>query len=275
MKKAAIVLPLCIGILLILSGGPVWERADDGGLRLESPALVAQAAEAQAQEKGVNFLQQEAGIAAYVNVGQAIDLDQVKSAFKTVETVSDQYIIGEVALPELPEEAHPHVYVNKDGWIVAYYTKDEPASKIMQWIGYRGGIINTTTLEDAIRKIHDSIQLPYPAEVKYYSFKHPGANRIMLITETLTYEGTDSFYLTIPAGAQLYEASWTLYQTGDERGSIGLDDVWLGEIRGSGILYGDLTIRMKKDFRHTVKVKQSCYYGCSLTGVAIVLIYQV
>ena len=193
-----------------------------------------------------------------------------------IETVSDDYIIGEVALPELPEKAHPHVYVNKDGWIVAYYSKDEPASKIMQWIGYSGGKITTTTLEDAIRKLYDALRLPYPEEISYYDFEYPRANRIMLITETIDVKGTDPFYLRIPSGTRLYEASWTLYQTGDDKGSIGLDDAWLGSINwGPGILYGDLTNLLKRDFRHTVKVYHDCHGSCQFTGVAIVLIYQV
>ncbi len=269
------ILLLCIGIWLILSVGSAWERADSGGIRLESPAFVALAAEAQGQtqEKGVNFLQQEAGISAYVNAGQTIDLVQARGAFKTVETVSDEYLIGEVALPKLPEEVHPHVYVNKDGWIVAYYTKDEPANKIMQWIGYRGEAITTTTLEDAIRKVLDALQLSYPSEVKYYSFKYPNANRITLITEIIDAGGEDSFYLTIPTGLQIYEASWTLYVTGDDSGSIIIDDASLGR-GGNGFLYGDLTSRLKKDFRHTVKVNRNCRYGCNFVGMAIVLIYQ-
>lgn len=156
---------------------------NDSGLSLEKPSLIALAAtEGQEEQKGVNFLQQEAGISAYVKVGQAIDLAQVKGAFKTVETISDEYIIGEVALTNLWESAHPHVYVNKDGWIVAYYTKDEPASKMMYWAVYKGGPIATTTLQQAIRQVFSPVRIE---EIKYYSFKYPNANRIMVITEVL------------------------------------------------------------------------------------------
>ena len=274
-KRLFTLLLIGIGIGLVLAVGPAWKLSDGGGILLGPPAFVVQAAEAQDQtqeEKGVNFLQQEAGISAYVNVGQTVDLAQAKEAFKTVETVSDEYLISEIALPNLPEEVHPHVYVNKDGWIVAYYTKDEPASKIMQWIDYRGGPITTTTLEDAIRIVLDALQLAYPSEVKYYDFKYPDANRITLITEMIDSGREDSFYLTIPSGLQVYEASWALVEWGGNSGYVYIDNINLGG--GKGLWYGDLTSRLKKDFRHTIKVTRNCAGGCDTAGVAVVLIYQ-
>jgi len=273
MQKRLVAL-LVVGVWLFLSGGSAWERTDDGSIRLESPALVALAAEAQAREEGVNFLQQEAGISAYVNVGQEIDLARVRGAFKTVETVSDNYIIGEIALPDLPEEAHPHVYVNKDGWIVAYYSKEEPVSKVMQWIGYGGGAITTTTLEDAVRKIHDVLPLPYKS-VKYYDFEYPAANRIMIITETNNEpQVTDPFYLTVPPGARLYEASWSLIHLGGSCGSDSrLDGVRIGYLDGNGILYEELTSRIKVGTRHELTAWNECRN--QFTGVAMVLIYQI
>jgi len=257
MKRTAIVLLLCVGILLVLGGGAFWESADRGGLLLESPALVAQAATAQAQEKGVNFLQQEAGISAYVNVGQKINLSQVRGAFKSVETVRDEYIIGEVALPDLPEFAHPHVYINKDGWIVAYYTKDEPASKIVYW----GRAIAETTLQAAIRQVFSPVKIE---EIKYYHFKYPNAKRIMMITEVL--EGReDYFHLTIPKDLRIYEASWSLRVW--YSGELWIDDARIGDF-GQGVFYGDLTSRLRVDFRHTITVKWDN------ESAVIVLIYE-
>ncbi len=226
---------------------------------------MAQAATAQAQEKGVNFLQQEAGISAYVKVGQAIDLAQVKGAFKTVETVSDDYIIGEVALRDLPEYVHPHVYVSKNGWIVAYYSKNEPASKIMHWVGYRGGAITTTTLQDAIRQVFSPIKIE---EIKYYNFKYPQATRIMMVTEILE-DRTDSFNLEIPKGLQLFEASWAHYSSRQGYSSqLWIDDVQLSSFTGAGIQHGDLTGKLAIGFRHTIKLQ-----GQNGDGVALVLIY--
>jgi hypothetical protein len=259
MQKRSVVLLLCVGILLVLGGGAFWESADRGGLLLESPALVAQAATAQAQEKGVNFLQQEAGISAYVNVGQEINLSQVRGAFKSVETVRDEYIIGEVALPDLPEFAHPHVYINKDGWIVAYYTKDEPASKMIYW----GRPLGTTTISQAIRKLFSSVK---DEDVKYYHFRHPQANKLMLIAEG----GNDWFTLTIPKGLQIYEASWSLRAAIDiYTAQLLIDNEVIGKT--GGILYGDLTSRLRTDFRHTITVS---WGGRVDDYLVLVLIYK-
>lgn len=269
MKKKSVVVLLCIVVWLLLGGGPAWESIDRGELKLVSPSFVALAAESQAQEKGVDFLQQEAGISAYVKVNQAIDLAKVRGAFKTAETVSDEYLIGEVSLPELPEDAHPHVYVNTAGWIVAYYSKDEPASKIMQWTGYGGGPIVRTTLEDAIRRVYDVLQLPYPGDAKYYSFKYPSASRIMLVTEIL--EGDrDFFYLKIPQGLRLFEASWSHYALFQGESVLWIDDSRITS-RGYyevGLTYGDLTSRLKMDFRHLVGIQ-----GQRGEGMALVLVY--
>jgi len=269
-----------IALLVVLalgSGGSIGDKLhSDGGLVLEQPSLAALAATTEREGKGVNFLEQEAGIAAYVKVDQEINLEQVRDAFKMIETVSDDYIIGEVALPELPEKAHPHVYVNKDGWIVAYYSKDEPASKIMQWIGYDGGPMTRTTLEDVIRKIYDILRLSYK-DVTYYHFQYPGANRIMLVTEFVKSSGesTDSFYLTIPRRCQLYEASWA-HHFGGPRDAytwsyFAIDGTRISYLGKEGTSYGDLTNQLEINFRHTIKVTNSGYKG---TIVTLILIYQ-
>jgi hypothetical protein len=244
---------------------------------LERPSFLALASTAQAQEKGVNFLQQEAGISAYVKVDQKIDLARVRGVFKTEEEpLNDQYLIGEVALADLPPETHPHVYVNKDGWIVAYYSNNAPASKIMQWIGYGGGVISKTTLEDAIRKVYDALPLPYPQDVKYYHFKYPNATRIMVITK-LNNKGrsrTESFYLTIPPAVRLLEASWALRHSGYNSGRLGINDKWITNwLEGDGFLYDFtnlITTQAKEPSRHIINLEN---YGSGSTSVAIVLIY--
>lgn len=264
---------LVVASLLALSGGLAQNGTNHNGLLLKPPPFMAVA---QAQEKGVNFLQQEAGISAYVKGDQQIDLARVKGVFKTEEEpFNNQYLIGEVALPDLPPEAHPHVYVNKDGWIVAYYSNNAPASKIMQWIGYGGGVISKTTLEDAIRKVYDALPLPYPKDIKYYHFKYPNATRIMLVTKTNKEDRTVSFYLTIPPTVRLLEASWALRHSGPASGRLGINDKWITDwLERDGFLYDFtnlITTQAKEPSRHTINL--SSFYGTGSTSVAIVLIY--
>jgi len=128
MKKVSILGALTL-LLVSLSLAPATISEHDS-LLLQAPSF---AISAYGQEDdGVDFLASEAGIAAYVDFGQEINIDEIRSAFKSEESVSDSYIIGEVALEGFPEEVHPHLYVNSDGWIVAYYSKHEPSSKIVQ-----------------------------------------------------------------------------------------------------------------------------------------------
>ena len=129
-----------------------------------------------AQEIGTSFLEEEAGIAAYTNTGQKIDLTKAKNIFKTIDKKTDTYIIGTI----IDMQAFVHV----DGWIVVYYLKDEPISKIIDWENYGGGKITSTKLERGLILVSDAAEVGLPY-VKYYNFKYPNANRLRIITESI------------------------------------------------------------------------------------------
>lgn len=280
------------------SGTEAEKRMGEGGgkgvISLMPPPFieVAGAAEAAggggAATAGTSFLEEEAGISAYVNVGQEIDLEKAKTAFKSIETANESYIIGEIDIPGLPEDVDPHAYVHKDGWIVAYYSKYAPASKTMQWVGYDGGTITTTTLADAIHQICTAIQVSYTpvkGNIEYYDFEYPDANRMMLITDMVTGGYSDSFNLTIPLELeyQLYEGSWSHYFfkhyssyssyyslleiDGDTFSTITKSDM------GTYYQYGKYTAeQLGVSIPHEISIKQQD--DDDTTGVAVVLIYR-
>jgi len=202
----------------------VDEDGGEGVISLMAPPFVGVAGAAEAAGGDV-FPEDEAGISAYVNICQKINLEKAETAFKSIETANETYIIGQIALDGYdPEYVAPHAYIHKDGWIVTYYLKNEPSGKIMQWNGYDGGKITTTTLADTIKKVCDSIQSQNDPpgtlynlikdNVSYYDFEFPNANKMMLITEYIESEEgvtSDTFNLTVPAECQLYEASWSHY----------------------------------------------------------------
>ena len=143
------ILAILIALVIVASSVAMYSATDmgkgiDGGggnsvISLEVPSffLIASAGSgggggAGAAQEGTAFLEDEAGVSAYVNTSQSIDLSKAESCYRTIEYKCDDYIIGSVELPDLPEDEDVHVYVSADGWIVAYYLKDEPASKIMQ-----------------------------------------------------------------------------------------------------------------------------------------------
>ena len=249
-----------------------------------------------APRAGTTFLEKEAGISAYVNIGQEIDLEKAETAFKSIETANESYIIGQIALDGYdPEYVAPHAYVHKDGWIVTYYLKNESSGKIMQWNGYSGGKITTTTLADTIKKICDAITFNYDTikdDVKYYDFEFPNANRMMLITEWVEGSGeivhSDQFNLTIPTECELYEASWSHHFSCSEywdysRVKITDADYYpvftISEFAGrSNYINGEFTPeQLSADgMLHIVTVEQYRHYsgGYGKTGVALVLIYR-
>jgi hypothetical protein len=47
-----------------------------------------------AQDTGVNFLEQEAGISAWMNAGKSIDLAKAKTAFKTIEKDTNETTVS-------------------------------------------------------------------------------------------------------------------------------------------------------------------------------------
>jgi len=282
----------------IENGGEEGER---GIISLVKPPFIASATElmggGSTALQGTTFLEEEAGISAYVNVAREIDLEKAKTAFKSIETANESYIIGQIALEGYnPEYVAPHAYVHKDGWIITYYLKNEPSSKIMQWNGYGGGKITTTTLADAIKKVCDAITFNYntiKSNLKYYDFEYPNANRMMLITEWIEGGGgkvySDQFNLTIPTECELYEASWSHHFSSSSRwwqSRVKITDAdyypvyTISEFKGrSNYTNGEFTPeQLSADgMLHIVTVEHDVQYGSTgygRTGVAVVLIYK-
>lgn len=166
----------------------------------------------------------EAGIAAYVKLDSVdiTDLTEALNYFHSIEKQDATYVIGTMKIVSLVDYyygnaytfSYPHLYIGLDGWAVAYYKKDEEASRIMQWKGYIQGTINTTTLKDAIDAMLANIDLTYSTDIKYYDFEFPEANKLTLIAETTSYSpSSNSFSVIIPG--TLYEASYSVYTAGE------------------------------------------------------------
>lgn len=178
---------------------------------------------AKAQE--TTFPVNDAGIAAYVK----LDADSEKmievmaealNYFQTIEESTETYVIGTTEIENKIGQASwsnfPHLYIGLDGWMVAYYLKDEESSQIIQWKDYTPGSITTTTLKDAIDLMCQDIGVTYSGEVKYYDFEFPEADKMTIIAETIEPpDNSDSFSLVIPG--TLYEASYSLFTGGKYR----------------------------------------------------------
>jgi len=255
-KMAKVLLFISVlGILAIASG--IWYSNIDngkdsgwGGISLVRPAF--------AQDATTSFLEKEAGIACYTKLNQKIDLATAKKAFRTIEKNTDTYVLGSVPITGYATSDDVHCFIHKDGWIVAYYLRDEPTSKIMYWYNWDGKNISTKILEGLV--FAGSIVGVTPTDVKYYHFKYPDANRLMIIADK------DSFKLTIPGSLVIHERSFSTIYTRvgyyDKTDEITID----GQNLGDGI--GLITFsQLKPDVVHAIKFESD-------PGGAIVIVYQ-
>jgi len=203
---------LCVLGLLTISS-ILWYRILPEG-KGSSGMDIFLARPAFAQEVDTStFPGDEAGTSAYVNVGQNIDLKQARTAFIGLIDEGSDYVIGTVEIEKMPEEAYPHVYVNQNGWILAYYTRNSPSSLIMQWYVYEGGLITTTTLRDAIFNTCVTIRVDFSKigdKLGYYHFQYPEATKMLLVADLNPERSPeDSFTYMIPLNVVLFEASWS------------------------------------------------------------------
>ena len=225
------VLAISIALVIVASGVAMYgysgtegregiseSEGGKGVISLVAPPFigVAGASEAMGGNGGDAFPEDEAGISAYVNTSQTIDLDKLKTIFTEVEEVGDNYIIGITPISDFGGDIDVHVYADTDGWIVAYFKADEPAAKIMQWEPADSDnpvvTITTTTLRDALRKAGTAAEVPIlDAEIKYYDFRYPNANAMTIVVRTRATSGTNIMQIEIPETYTLYEASYYHY----------------------------------------------------------------
>ncbi|MBT9166109.1 MAG: hypothetical protein DDT25_00782 [Chloroflexi bacterium] len=233
------------------------------------PGLISLAAPAfAAGTAGANFLEEEAGISAFTNVGREIDLVRARRAFRTIDRETDEYIIGSVGVPGLPEADDVHVFVHRDGWVVAYYGRERPTAWIIDWRN-----LDTTKLEAALMQVTTAAGVSI-GDVNYYDFRHPEAEKMMIIIDP------DSFNLKIPGAFTVFERSYSFWatsrystSTGRPGGSLtvdGRDIVW----STGGIETGTLTAaQLRQGVFQTVGVRYG-WTGNRACGIAIVLIYR-
>ncbi|NIU58310.1 MAG: hypothetical protein GWN67_18555 [Phycisphaerae bacterium] len=231
---------------------------------------------AQSVSSETTFLEEEAGISIYVNIGRSIDLAVANTVYRTIEKETSNYTVGSVPLLDLPESEDVHCFVHKDGWIVTYYLKAEPVGKIIDWNYWSGGKLTKNKLQVGLEQMGNALGASV-AGAKYYHFQYPNANKCMLVVETLTGTGQyteDSFNITIPLEFTVYERSWSHYAAryisdfkidGDTIDSMNSPD--------PVTKYDKLTVaQLSPSVVHIVSVDG--WYSDRLYGVSIALVYQ-
>lgn len=147
--------------------------------------LLWQGSLSAAQSDVFSTLSKEAGISTYFQASTPIDLDKIRALFRTIEADTDTYIVGSVPIEGYSESHYVHVLASTDGWIVAYYLKSDPASKIVDWLAFKELQKEIKTkLETALATLAASVGVAYPGPT-FYDFRYPDATNIMIIGQAL------------------------------------------------------------------------------------------
>jgi hypothetical protein len=174
------------------TGAGIAERVR-GAIQLTRPVFASGGGLA-----GADFLQEEAGISAFTSVRGGIDLGRARGAFRTIERVTDEYIIGYVSLPGKGEWWDAHVFVHHDGWIIAYYHRDRSTGTIINWANPA-----VTNLETALRQVAAAAGVSL-GDVGLYDFRFPTAQRLLVIVDR------DEFRMNIPKEFIVHDHSFSL-----------------------------------------------------------------
>lgn len=254
-----ITLAILLASVIAFTGKPQAHPGLD--LALQSPSFVQAAAEGEitaAPDEVTSMLTQEAGISAYLQTSNPINLNDVRGLYRTIEAETTDYIIGSVSVPNYFEHFDVHVYVHRDGWILAYYLRDRVTSKI---VDVKANTISTNKLETVVSIMAGAVG-ESSSGLKYYDFRYPNATNILMVAED---NNEDLFFsIKLPSDYIYFERSFSLRRSQWVNGGIDIggeiqpevyfaDQVGYGPVLASALLPGQT---------YTVQLRSSSqYYG--------------
>lgn len=281
MTRSKVVRMLLVSLVILglgLAVSPVAEPAPATGGRFmlslqRPPFLSTVSAQISPDELDIGeYLDDEAGFAAWYETSGPIDLDDVRPLFCpdpdncTIELETDCYIIGSIDLPNYPPYWDVHAYVHCDGWIVVYYLNTDLSSKILD---VKAWTIEHTNLTTIVSLITSAAGYPMLGE-KYYDFRNSSANRILLVAEDDT-DG-DCYTIWMPPDFAYAECTWAKYNnyfSGSPTFLVDGDQMSAARIESNAILgYPIPPPYCAPDVTHTVCVNAT--YGTDY-GVLMVI----
>jgi len=178
---------------------------------------------------GKAFPAHTAGIAAYAKVDQQLNMERVKTVFSEFVAQGDNYIVGIIEIDNFGGKSQVHLYLDSDGWLVAFLQRGTPSAAMMQWNPAdqwepRIGAITRNVLLDAILKATKADGISYLPEVGYYDFSHPTATHMTLFVKTIADPGTALAQVEMPATWQLFEASFSHYSFDVQQSQLKLNE---------------------------------------------------
>ncbi len=240
----------------------------------------------QAPEGALAFPTSAAGISAWVKVDRAIRIDETLSkVFHRIEDVSGTHILGTVKVENFVATVYPHVYVDTEGWIVAFFLASEPTAWIMHWQGDHNNPVPSirTTLEEALERAAGAARVSLP-KASFYDFRHPQANSMLILLNVLSAPATKVMYLKLPPAYTPYVASYYHYgcNYGTYRGfesTFSLDTSVMSKLRAGNALNSQAKDIPARDFvvnkLYELGIALSMWDGDNgSAGLAFVLVYR-
>lgn len=250
--KIAVVIG-CATLVLAMALANLRYKASPGLIQFgPSPAFAADEA-----ITGLN----EAGMAAYINTGQSIDLADLEGTFEIVEDQTSDYVIGSISLPNYEDQQnetfHAHAYVNTSGWIMVYFLESEPAAKIVDWKAYvsSGNSRINTLLEVGLTKIASDIGVGADNPI-FYDFGNPSSTHMMIIADITGTQEYDKFTVELPSGNSYQEISWGMYNLpgccGASALNVGGQTVAGSSLSRDTIGYGEIDLAINQE--HLIEI---------------------
>jgi hypothetical protein len=244
----ALILTLVLAFTLVVKPGQ--QAKTQNSLALAAPPFVGEA-QAQGSPEAFNigaYLDQEAGISAYFK-GSAITLSSVRGLFRTIELDTADYIIGSIPVTNYAEHFDVHVYVHKDGWILAYYLKQDPVGKILD---IKAFTISTTKLKTVVSAVAAAAGSAF-TDVTYYDFRYPSATNMLLVYEDEA-NGND-FTILLPSTNGYFERSFGWTDNTCCNSYFRVDGTQMPVTYSSDTSYGIITAgQLMPDVTHTITV---------------------
>jgi len=190
------------------------QTAPDDTIRLVAPPFVHIVSAAEPLAAGDAFPQSEAGFCSWILVSDPIDLEKAVTVYSQIEDLGMDHARGIIPIANLRITEGVHVYVDTDGYIIAYFDYTDPASRAIKWEGQNFGAPVVAFLTDrAIEEMCTALGISYGAyedQLLRFDFNYPSATT-MMVFENTNAGGTDDYVTFLfPESHTLYEASYSL-----------------------------------------------------------------
>ncbi len=261
---------LCLLILGPVAYTFIAPPNPDGQITLQAPAFGSPAYANELTQTPT--FPSDIGISAYFKAPNSITIGgRVTGIYRTIEDQTDDYIVGSVAIEGYGTDDDVHVYIHKDGWVLAFYRSAEPASKIVDWVAYTAGSNAVPNkLTKALASAASAAGVGVPATPSYYHFQYPEANRMTIALQS---GRNSSFTLRLPSdGFTYYESSYTVGSNDGDSGGLLINDERVASVGPNRQISAKTNPVLLTEQEHSISMRTH-FTGSKIVG-AVLVIYK-